>query len=275
MSSPRIHPKDRALKKMNEKRSSKSVVSTYFDVIYALIMHDIKTRFFGNGLGQILMIIWPFVHIIMLLAIYYFSGRATPFGSSSILYCATGVLPFIIFAYMARWIVYSSVQNRSFRQYPIVTSLDLMIARSLLETLNIIILTILMGVVLFLLGIDFWPINPIDAFSALVASIFLAAGIGIFNGAIAAFFPTWLTVFSLCIIIVYASSGIVFIASSLPLEAREILSYNPVLQTVEWMRAAYYPDYPHLILDKWYTIRFSLIAIGLGLILERLSRKLS
>ncbi len=36
-------------------------------VIYALMLRDVRTRFFGNGLGFLgLSVIWPLVHIVIL-----------------------------------------------------------------------------------------------------------------------------------------------------------------------------------------------------------------
>ena len=53
-------------------------VISYFYVMYALMMHDIKNRFFGSGLGQIVLVLWPFVHIVVLLTIYVCDQAAQP-----------------------------------------------------------------------------------------------------------------------------------------------------------------------------------------------------
>ena len=66
-------------------------------IINALMLHDIKNRFFGSGLGQIVMIIWPFAHILLLITIYTVIKRPNPYGESIIQYSAVSIFPFIIF----------------------------------------------------------------------------------------------------------------------------------------------------------------------------------
>jgi capsular polysaccharide transport system permease protein len=51
------------------------------------------------------------------------------------------------------------------------------------------------------------------------------------------------------------------------------MGLNPLLQDVEWMRSAYYPDYPTLVLDKLYPIKFGFITLAVGLLLERFARR--
>ena len=61
------------------------------DVIWALMLHDIKNRFFGSGIGQIVMIIWPFAHILLLITIYTVLKRPNPYGESIIQYYAVNI----------------------------------------------------------------------------------------------------------------------------------------------------------------------------------------
>lgn len=245
----------------------------YVSVLHALVLHDIKSRFFGTGLGQILMIVWPFVHILVLLAIYTLTGRQVPYGPSLVLYSCTGVLPFIIFSYMSRWIVFSALTNRSFLQYPIIKPLDLLIARGILELVSSLIVTILLIAFIVALGVDPWPADSVQAAYALGAAVLFSFAMGVFNGAITLAVPLWSTVYILFIILAYVSSGILFVTSNLPESIRVPLSYNPLLQCVEWMRMAYYSDYPTTALDRAYVLQFSLITLALGLILERAIRR--
>jgi capsular polysaccharide transport system permease protein len=82
------------------------VLRTQGQVIYALMLRDVKTRYFGNGLGFLFSsVAWPLVHVLVLLAVYTTLGRTAPFGSSTILFSATGLVPFMTFSYMSRWII--------------------------------------------------------------------------------------------------------------------------------------------------------------------------
>lgn len=255
-------------------RLSSSPLKNYSNVIRALVLHDIKMRFFGTGLGQIFIMFWPLVHVAALVAIFYVSGRAAPFGQNNILYCATGVIPFIIFSYMSRWMVFAAVTNKCLTSYPIVKMMDLLAARAVLELLSAFISVAIILCILALIGVDCWPNNVPEAAAAFGASILVAFAFGVFNGAIAAVYPMWLTIYSISMIFWYSSAGIFFVAGSLPESVRYIASFNPVLQLVEWTRSAYYINYPRVILDKEYTLFSALLIIGIGLALERLLRRL-
>ncbi len=86
-------------------------------------------------------------------------------------------------------------------------------------------------------------------------------------------FNLWASVYILILILLYILSGLLFIPSALPENVRYYMGLNPLLQDVEWMRSAYYPDYPTLVLDKLYPIKFGFITLAVGLLLERFARR--
>jgi capsular polysaccharide transport system permease protein len=263
-----------SLEKLPSQQILWPLLRSYGAIIFAILLHDIKSRFFGNGLGQIAMLLWPFIHILVLVTIFVFSGRIAPYGSSLLLYSSIGILPFIIFAYSSRSIMYTVVQNRVFLNYPIITLLDLIAARALLETLSNCVLTAVVILVLVMLDVDVAPAHWADAATAWAGCIVLSIGLGVLNGAIAALFELWILVYVLFMITMYASSGILFIPSSLPAPIRDVLAWHPLLQVIEWMRAAYYSDYSSVVLDREYVFRFSLVCLAAGLLLERFTRRL-
>ena len=248
-------------------------VKAYLNVIYALMMHDIKNRFFGSGLGQIVMVFWPFVHILVLIGISLALKRPNPYGTSLLQYSAVSIFPFICFSYVMRWIVFSAITNRSFLQYPIIKPLDLIVARSLLEIVSIALVGILLVILLVVCGSDPMPADRSQAVYAVCATIFLAVGFGVPSAAIAFILPIWNVLVTLLIIVAYAASGILFVASTMPEQIRVPLSYLPTLQCTEWMRAAYYSDYPTTVLDRTYVLEFSLTSLTIGLIMERVLRR--
>ena len=249
-------------------------VTSYLSVIYALMMHDIKNRFFGSGIGQIILVFWPFIHITVLLTVYVVTKRTNPYGSSIIQYSAVSLFPFICFNYMTRWIVYSTLTNRSFLQYPIIKTpgshgrprpardRQHLAGRHAADPAR------------RQPRYDAVPWAPDQAVYAACATIFLSIGLGFVNGAIAFVIPIWNLILIVLIISMYLSSGIVFLPSQMPEQIQYYLSFNPLLHCVEWMRTAYYPDYPTQLLDRTYVLEFSLVSLTLGLILERLLRRL-
>src|SRR5262249_26131909 len=121
-------------------------------------------------------------------------------------------------------------------------------------------------------GIDVWPRDVVQAAFAFGASALLGVGAGLLNGVIALAAPIWMTVYALFLMVIWASSGIIFVPDALPAFLREPLSYQPVLQATEWMRSAYYEGYGDQVLDRGYVISFGIVMIFLGLLLERATR---
>ena len=246
----------------------------FADIIYALMMHDIKNRFFGSGLGQIVMILWPFVHILTLIIVYVVTKRPAPYGESLIQYSAISIFPFICFSYVSRWIVISAITNKPFLNYPIIKPLDILIARALLEIVSISIVGFLLIILVAVCGYEVMPSNPSEAVYAVLATILLAVGMGVLNGVIAFIIPIWNIFVTLVVILIYVCSGILFVTASLPDDLRYYASYNPVLHCVEWFRIAYYSDYPTIVLDRSYVCIWGLAMLTLGLVLMKLLRRL-
>lgn len=253
--------------------AEKGKLKTYFDVIYALMMHDIKNRFFGNGLGMIVMVLWPFVHITVLIAIYLFTHRPHPFGEGIVQYSAVSLFPYIVFNYVGRWISLSAQQNKPFLNYPIIKPIDIIVARTLLELVSITVFAIMLVLFVEMSGSTIMPDAPDQAAEAAFAIAFLAISFGFLNAPFTFIIPLWPLVTTLFILLMWVASGVLFVTSQLPEQARVPLSYNPLLHCVEWMRIAYYSDYPTDILDRMYIFEFSLSMLTIGLILMRLFRR--
>ena len=155
-----------------------SALRSQLNVMHALILHDIKSRFFGNGFGYIVTILWPTVHIIVIMGIYIIMGRAVPYGQSAMLYAATGVLPYIAWNYISRFMSLSMTMNKSFRAYPVVQPLDMMHARLVLECVSIFTITIGMIFVLAICQVPVMPYDPGEGVLGLLSAIVLGIGFG-------------------------------------------------------------------------------------------------
>jgi len=244
-----------------------------FQVLYALMLRDIRTRFFGNGLGFLFSMGWPLTHILVLLIIYSMSNRIAPIGDNLILFFAVGVTPFMAFQYMSRFILLGIILNKPLISFPIVKLLDIVLARAILEVLASCSTTAIVMIGLYLYGVDPVPYNAVEAISAMAATFLLGLGVGILNAVIVTAFIGWMTGYFLLIIVLWMSSGILFLPSSLPVFVQTIISYNPTLHAVEWMRTAYFMGYTSTILDKGYLISWGVGTLFSGLVLERLIRR--
>lgn len=258
-----------------EKRPKYSFIDALFDrcnVIKAVILRDLRTRFFNHGLGFLIVPLWPLAHMVILLLIYSLTGRRAPFGESLNLFFATGLIPTLAFMYISRFMSLSIVLNRPMMAFPAVTAVDIMAARAFLEIVAGCLTLMFIFTILTILGDNPIPYNMEQAVFAYLATLLLAIGVGSLVSVIVMFIPFFVTIYALFLIVIYIASGTLFIVSALPDQISHVLSWNPVVHAVEWMRSAYYPTYSTKILDKQYLLGFGLGSLCLGLTLERTLR---
>ncbi len=244
------------------------------NVMNAVILRDMRTRFFNHGLGFLVQSIWPLAHMGVLLLIYNFAGRKAPFGDDLNVFFATGLIPTLTFMYISRFMSLSLLFNKSMLAFPAVKVTDILFGRAFLETIASALTLALIIFILWLAGDNPAPVDPVQAVLAFLATILLAVGVGTLVGVVVMFVDIFVTVYALMGIVFYVSSGTLFVASQLPDSIAIPLSYNPILQCVEWMRTAYYDDYSDRLLNKEYLIIFGFTSLGLGLFLEKTFRRI-
>jgi capsular polysaccharide transport system permease protein len=242
------------------------------NVMKAVMLRDMRTRFFDHGLGFLVVIFWPLAHIFLLLTIYTLLGRGTPYGESLMLFFGTGLVPTMAFSYISRQMVTSIITNKPMLSFPAIHVTDIIFGRATLEIMGSVMMAMFVMLIFGLLGEPSLPIDIANAVAALSATMLLAVGIGFIVSLLAAMFPPVAIGYMLIVIIVYITSGTVFVISSMPAPVIEVLQWNPVLHGVEWMRTAYYLDYPTQVLDKGYLLRFAASTLFIGLVAERYSR---
>lgn len=243
------------------------------NVIKAVMLRDMRTRFFNHGLGFLLVPLWPLAHLVVLLVIFSAMGRAAPYGDSLNIFFATGLIPTLSFMYISRFMSYSLLFNRPMLSFPVVKPVDLLVGRAILEIIASFLMIVLLVVILIGMGDDPFPYDPVAAVSSLLATYLLAIGVGMVMGIIAMRANFVITVYALSLIAVYLLSGTMFVVSALPAQVAAALSWNPVLHAVEWMRVAFFPGYPDQILDKAYLVGFGVAMLFLGLAMERVDRQ--
>ncbi|MGV1770090.1 ABC transporter permease [Agrobacterium vitis] len=253
--------------------SVKEALQQKLNVMHAVIMRDIRSRYFNHGLGFLIVPLFPVAHILLLLSIYHVTGRTSVFGDDLQLFFATGLLPAMTFMYVSRFMSVSLIANKSMMAFPVVRLLDIVLARAFLEFVGIIISFIIIYIFLISVHSNPVPVNPSEALIAFFFTVMLSIGFGIIASVISAIAPFFQVFYGLSMAVFYLSSGAPIYLQSFPAEVVYGCSWNPLFHAVEWVRSAYYLGYPTEFLDKQYFIGFSVGSVCVGLVLERLLRK--
>lgn len=241
--------------------------------MHAILLRDIRSRFFNHGLGFLIVPLFPLAHIMMLLIVYTILNRAAPFGDDLRLYFATGLIPVITFMYVSRFMSASIIANRSLMAFPVVRLLDIVLARALLELMGMGLSVFMIFNILFWTGSAPYPLDPTQAVLALMTTAVLAIGMGIIVSVICAIVPFFALVYSLSLVILYLSSGGPIYVNALPSQILEIIAWNPAFHICSWMRSAFYIGYPDAYLDKQYLVGWAIGSLVIGLLMERLLRQ--
>ena len=257
---------------MSTKALYADALLTQCRVIGALMLRDMRTRFGRLFFGYVISILWPLSHLLVLMIFYAALRRVAPIGTSAPIFFATGLLPYILCLYPARWIMMSLVVNEPLLHFPVVKSLDIIVARAILETITAFWVVVLFCFSLWIADVEFYPTQPDEALLAIFATIYLAFSIGFFSAVLYKFarFFIFITIGSL--ILMWITCGAFFLPNSLPSHVQYYMSFNPLFHSVEWLRSAYYDGYSYGLLDKQYLLGVSTALLAFGLILERLVR---
>ncbi|MBD8892482.1 ABC transporter permease [Roseibium litorale] len=241
-------------------------------VMHAVILRDIRSRYFNHGLGFLIVPMFPVAHMGVLLLIYAIVGKKTAFGDDLYLFFATGLLPAMTFMYVSRFMSISLLANKSMMAFPVVRLLDIVLARAFLEVIGIILSAGIMVTILVILGSNPVPPNPSGVLLAMSLVSLFALGMGIIASVITAIVPSFAMLYGFSMVIYYLSSGAPIYLHAFPEQLIYGCSWNPVFHAVEWVRSSYYLGYPTQHLDKMYLVGCAFGSLAIGLFLERMLR---
>lgn len=241
-------------------------------VVGALILRDMRTRFGRSFFGYVIIVGWPLSHLLILMTIFMITQRIAPIGTSLPVFVGTGILPYILCLYPSRQIMTCLVQNQPLLYFPIVKTTDVVLARGILEIITAFWVAALFAVLLYVFGVDITPLHYQEALQAVIATIWFGFSYGFLGAILFKLVRAWMAPHILILIVMYVLSGVFFIPTNLPQQVQDIVWYNPLLHSVEWLRSAYYDDYGYGMLDRGYVIGVATLLFVLGLIVDRMWR---
>jgi capsular polysaccharide transport system permease protein len=245
----------------------------WLNVINAILLRDIRARAGKFYLGYLFIFLMPFVHLGVVLIVFVAGGRIPSVGTQPVIFFGLSILPFVVFMYPSRQIVVGLAANRPLLYFPRVKIMDVIVARGLLETANGMMVSAVVCFVLFLVTDEFSPRDPFGLLSSILLTLYFGFGYGLINALISHLFHSWFYAFNALFPAMWLLSGIVFDPHGIPSPYKEILSYSPLLQCVEYIRYSYYEGYSDEILDVQYIFWTATCMIALGLLIERASRR--
>jgi capsular polysaccharide transport system permease protein len=242
-------------------------------VIGAILLRDIKLRAGPYYTGFLMILLLPLAHLLILVILYHILGRLAPQGTDQVVYFGLSILPFVVFTYLSRRIVISLGENGPLLYFNRVKVFDILLARGILEAAGSVVVFIIVVCILAVYSTDFSPRDWPGIVFAVAATIYFSFSFGVPNALIARVVPVWYLLYNFSIPVFWLASGIVFFPTAIPDPYDRWLALNPLLQCVEWIRYAYYEDYPDTLLNIPYLITFATACLAVSMIAERLARR--
>lgn len=239
------------------------------DVIHALLVREMKTRFGKWRLGYAWVLLEPAMHILVLAAVFSFMGREFYPGIPTVLFMLGGIAPFLFFSHSFGKSLAAVESNRGLFNYRQLRPFDAVVARVLLE-----FVIYLFGMVA-LLGILAWfgISATFNDFLLLVAVNILylcfCLGLSLALCVAGAKYPEAAKFGPLIQRPLYFMSGVFFSLEQIPEQYHPYLVWNPLLHMVELTREGLFASYHGMFANLPYFAFCALGMLGFGLLVYR------
>jgi capsular polysaccharide transport system permease protein len=252
-------------------RTTRSPLQIQRDVLYALLLREISSRFGKSRGGFIWVLVEPVAHLVFPILMFGFIRNRLVPGVEYPVFLVYGFLPFLFFKAICLQIVDGVNTAQGLLSYRQVLLMDVFIAKALAYAViqTMVFIIVLTG--LALLGYDVLPPRPLELAAVLLLAAILGFGGGLTLAALASLIPDARPVIHVMFMPLYFASGILFPVTRLSDEWVRWLAINPVLHLVEVSRLTAVRGYdPMEQLNVGYVVGLALFATVLGLMLYRL-----
>ncbi|MFC6634825.1 ABC transporter permease [Microbulbifer taiwanensis] len=241
------------------------------DVIHALLVREMKTRFGKWKLGYAWVLLEPAMHIMVLATIFSFLGREFYPGIPTVLFMLAGIAPFLFFTHSFSKSLAAVESNRGLFNYRQLRPFDAVVTRVLLE------FAIYLFSLVALLGILAWfgIAATFNDFLLLVAVNILylcfCLGLSLALCVAGAKYPEAAKMGPMIQRPLYFMSGVFFSLEQIPEQYHPYLAWNPLLHVIELTREGLFASYHGMFANLPYLAFSSLAMLGFGLLVYRAS----
>jgi len=241
------------------------------DVIYALLLRELSSRFGKSRGGFLWVLVEPIAHLMIPVLMFGFIRQRLMPGVEYPVFLVYGFLPFLLFKAICLQIVDGVNAAQGLLSYRQVLLMDVFIAKAMAHCViqAVVFSLVLTGLAMF--GYDVLPPRPVELAGVLALAAVLAFGLGVLFAAVASLIPDTRPVIHVMFMPLYFVSGILFPVTRFPDDWVRWMAINPVLHLVELSRVMGVDGYePMKYTSVLYPVALALVATIVGLMLYRL-----
>lgn len=212
-------------------------------VVFALMMREMKTRFGVYRLGYLWALLEPGIHIAVFAIIFGYIAHRTMPGINFVVFLTTGIIPWLMFNSMLSRGMSAVTANQGLFSYRQVKPMDSILARMVLE--GLIYTSIYLSILLIFVwtGIDITIEDPLKVIAAILLLFIFSYGLSTVMCIVITEAPELQKIVPIFLRPLYFMSGIFFSIESIPHQYRPYFMWNPILQTNELSRDAFFSAY--------------------------------
>lgn len=259
----------------NKQRSSLQVLQ---DVVFALFIRELKTRFGVYRLGLAWAFLEPMSFVLIISAIRSLTNSGSLFGGETHsipfpLFLMLGYVPFQLFSKLLTQGAAAVNSNKGLFNYRQVRPIDALLARSFLETLVFISVITLFMLIFWWFGFAASINNPLQLIAVYLLLSALGSGMGMIICVAQLRFLELGKIVPLLTRPLFFISGLFFSLNDIPAQYHHYLLWNPILHAIELIRNACYPDYNSDFVSIGFLSISTLVTVFFGLSMYRLDWK--
>jgi capsular polysaccharide transport system permease protein len=252
-------------------RARRSHFQIQRDVIYALLLRELTSRFGKSRGGFLWVLVEPIAHLVLPILIFGFLRNRMVPGVEYPVFLVYGFLPFLLFKAVCLQIVDGVNAAQGLLSYRQVLLMDVFVSKAMAHCVIQAIVFVIVLTGLGMLGFQVLPGRPVELAGVLLLTAMLAFGLGVVFAALASLVPDTRPVIHVMFLPLYFVSGILFPVTRFPDEWVRWMAINPVLHVVELSRTMAVTGYvPMKYMSLAYPLALALVTVLLGLMMYRL-----
>lgn len=230
-------------------------------VISAVILREIRTRFGMYHLGYLWAVLVPLMFVISLTVFFAFLGKRSAYGAPIELLLFSGMMAWLCFIDTQGHVSRAFQTNRQLLVYPMVTVVDIVIARSALEFGTKLAATAILAIIFYAAGIAMTLDDPLAVAVSMGAMVYFGATFGHIVGCALVVAPSIGFGVNAVRRLLFFTSGVLFALVHVPEQWRHYLLLNPLAHLIDLARGGWITGYSAPYADIDYVISW---AIGMG-----------
>lgn len=223
------------------------------DVIIAIYLREMKTRFSGFILGNFWMVVEPLIFISIFIMLFGLRGRGEFGYAEPAVFITAGVLPFkTLWQFTMSKTKSAWSKAKSLAMFRQISLFDIFLTTALVEFSLFLVVGLLIVILLVWLGFDAVPKNflPVIGYGFLLW--LMAFSVGVSAAMISRFAKEIQTFLGMLSMPALFLSAVFFPMTAVPEPYRTTLAYNPLVHPMEFIREAWLGSYESPVADDYY-----------------------